>query len=108
MDGYGHVVPSKGRYHGLSYHLAMPRASKYNADAARFGAILRHLREQRGWTRQKLATRSGMTPTYVGIIEQGGNVPSMTTALELIEVLGGDIGDVMRQLAAARTAPPAT
>jgi transcriptional regulator with XRE-family HTH domain len=85
----------------------MPRARRYNADAARFGAILRQLREQRGWTRQKLATRAGMTPTYVGILEEGGNVATITAALELIEVLGGDIGDVMRRLAAARTAPPA-
>lgn len=84
----------------------MPRASRYNADADRFGTILRQLREQRGWTRQKLAQRAGMTPTYVGILEQGGNVPSITSVLELIEVLGGDIGDVMRQLAAARIAPP--
>jgi hypothetical protein len=28
--------------------------------------------------------------------------------LELIEVLGADIGDVMRRLAAARTTPPPT
>jgi transcriptional regulator with XRE-family HTH domain len=84
----------------------MPKARRYNADADRFGAILRQLREQRGWTRQKLAQRAGMTPTYVGILEQGGNVPSITSVLELIEVLGADIGEVMRQLAAARIAPP--
>jgi len=74
-------------------------------DAIRFAAIVRRLREERGWTRQKLATRSGMTPQYVGIVEQGGNVPSLTTILELIEGLGGDIGEVMREVAAARTAP---
>lgn len=85
----------------------MPRANRYNADADRFGTILRQLREQKGWTRQKLAQRAGMTPTYVGILEQGGNVPSITSVLELIEVLGADIGEVMRQLAAARIAPPA-
>ncbi|HXA16756.1 MAG TPA: helix-turn-helix transcriptional regulator [Thermoanaerobaculia bacterium] len=86
----------------------MPRASRYNADADRFGTILRQLREQKGWTRQKLAQRAGMTPTYVGILEQGGNVPSITSVLELTEVLGADIGEVMRQLAAARIAPPAS
>jgi transcriptional regulator with XRE-family HTH domain len=74
-------------------------------DAIRFGAIVRRIREERGWTRQKLATRSDLTPQYVSIVEQGGNVPSLTTVLELIEVLGADIGDVMRELAVARTAP---
>jgi transcriptional regulator with XRE-family HTH domain len=80
---------------------------RIDPDAARFGALLKQLREQRGWTRQKLAQRAGMTPTYIGILEYGGNTPSLPAVLELIEVLGGDIADVMRRLAAARTSPPA-
>jgi len=83
----------------------MPQARTYNGDAVRFGAILRRLREQRGWTLRKLATRSGLSPAYVSIVERGGNVPSLTTVLELIEVVGGDVGEVMRELAAARNAP---
>ena len=80
----------------------MPQSRTTNADAVRFGAILRRIREQRGWTLRKLATRSGLSAAYVSIVERGGNVPSLTTVLELIEVLGVDIGDVMRELAAAR------
>ena len=83
----------------------MPQARTFNADAAQFGAILRRLREQRGWTLRKLATRSGMSAAYVSIVERGGNVPSLTTVLELVEVLGGDIAEVMRELAAARNRP---
>ena len=83
----------------------MPRSRDTNPDAARFGAIVRRLREARGWTRKKLATRAGMSPQYIGIVEQGGNVPSLTTVLELTEVVGGDIAAVMRELAAARNAP---
>ena len=79
---------------------------RIHPDAARFGALLKQLREQRGWTRQKLAQRAGMTPTYIGILEYGGNIPSLPTVLELIEVLGADIADVMRRLAAARVSPP--
>ena len=71
----------------------------------RFGAALRRLREERGWTRKKLATRAGFTPQYISIVEQGANVPSLSTVLELIEVLGGDIAEIMRDLAAARNAP---
>ena len=86
----------------------MPKSRTANADAARFGVILRRLRVSRGWTLQKLATRSGMTPQYVSIVEQGGNVPSLSTVLELVEVLGGDICEVMRELASARNAPRAS
>src|SRR5256885_2332692 len=87
----------------------MPKARTRNADAERFGAILRRLREQRGWTRQKLATRAGMSAQYLGIVEKGGNIPSLTTVLELVEVVGGDIAEVMRELSTARNTPrPAT
>jgi len=81
---------------------------RIDPDAARFGAILKQLREQRGWTRQKLSQRSGVTPTYIGILEYGGNIPSLPMVLELMEVLGADIGDVMRRLAAARMPPTPT
>lgn len=84
----------------------MPQTTRYNADAARFGAILQRLREERGWTKKKLATRAGLTATYIGILEQGGNVPSLSTVLELAEVLGADIAEIMRTLSAARNAPP--
>jgi len=89
----------------LLYHVRVPRSSVTNPDAVRFGAIVQRLRLARGWTRKKLSQRAGFTPQYVSIVEQGGNVPSLTTVLELIEVLGGDIAEVMRELAAARNAP---
>ena len=61
------------------------------------GAIVERLRVARGWTRKKLLQRAGLTPQYVAIVEQGGNVPSLTTVLELIEVLRGDVAEVMRE-----------
>jgi transcriptional regulator with XRE-family HTH domain len=83
----------------------MPRSSVISPDAVRFGAIVERLRTARGWTRKKLSQRAGLTPQYVAIVEQGGNVPSLTTVLELIEVLGGDIAEVMRELMVARNTP---
>jgi transcriptional regulator with XRE-family HTH domain len=84
----------------------MPRSRVQNPDAARFGAVFRGLRRERGWTVKKLATRAGMHPAYVSIVEQGGNVPSLSTVLELLEVLGADAAEVMRELAEARNRPP--
>jgi transcriptional regulator with XRE-family HTH domain len=74
-------------------------------DAIRFGATVRRLREARGWTRRKLAVRAELSPQYVGVVEDGGNIPSLTTVLDLIEVLGGDISEVMRELSVARNTP---
>jgi transcriptional regulator with XRE-family HTH domain len=83
----------------------MPRSRVVSPDAVRFGEIIRELREERGWTRKKLALRSGLTPQYIAIVETGGNVPSLVTVLELTEVLGADVGEVMRRLAVARNTP---
>ena len=71
-------------------------------DAVRFGATIRQIREECGWTRRKLARRAGLTEQYLGILETGGNVPTLTTILELTETLGADVGAIMRQLAVAR------
>ena len=82
----------------------MPRSRVRDADAARFGAIIRRIRKERGWTQRKLAQRAGLSTAYVAIVEMGDNVPSLTTVLELMEVLGADAVEVMGQLLAARTA----
>jgi transcriptional regulator with XRE-family HTH domain len=84
----------------------MPKSVTVSADAVRFGAILRRLRQEKGWTIRKLARRAGMNATYVSIVETGGNVPSLTTILELTEVLGVDVAEIMREVAIARTLPP--
>lgn len=87
--------------------LRMPRSSVFSSDAVLFGAIVQRLRQARGWPRKKLAQRAGLSPQYVAIVEQGGNVPSLTTVLELVEVLGGDIAEVMREIVEARNTPRA-
>ena len=85
----------------------MPPSRTVSVDAVRFGAIIRRLRLRRGWTITKLAQRAGMNATYLGLIENGRNVPSLIAILELTEVLNADAGDVMREVAAARNPPPA-
>ena len=90
----------------MHYHEVMPPSRSVSPDAVLFGKIVQRLREERGWPRKKLATRAGLSQQYLAILEQGGNVPSLTTVLELIEVIGGDIAEVMRELSEARNAPP--
>jgi transcriptional regulator with XRE-family HTH domain len=80
----------------------MPRSSRITAEAIRFGAIIRRLRLARGWTAVKLAQRAGMNSRYLGVLEQGGNDTSLTTIVELCDVLNADIGEVMREVASVR------
>lgn len=67
-------------------------------DAICFGLILKRHRMQRGWTLQQLGRASGLTPTFLGVMERGGNSPSLQTLLRLAEVFGIDAADLMREI----------
>lgn len=68
----------------------------------KFGAAIRRLREQRGWTQDEMAERAGMNGSYVGFIERGENVPTLTVILLLAETLQVDAGDLVREVARQR------
>jgi transcriptional regulator with XRE-family HTH domain len=62
---------------------------KFSKDAAGqfFGATVRRLREKHGWTQEELAEHAEMSATYLGFIERGDNVPTLTIILKLAEAL---------------------
>src|SRR5688500_8488385 len=59
----------------------MPRARSATPDALRFGRLLKNLRLQRGWNLQRFARESQMTATYLGLLERGLNLPSLTAVI---------------------------
>jgi transcriptional regulator with XRE-family HTH domain len=63
-------------------------------EAAIFGEIVRGVRKGHAWTQEDLAERAGLTTTYVGQVERGDKVPSLTVVLKLalaLEVLPSDM-----------------
>ena len=80
----------------------MPRNKRRSADAIRFGWILKRLRLQRGWSLVQLAAVSGMNPTYLGVLEAGGNMMSVETLLALAEILGTEASEIVREVEEAR------
>jgi transcriptional regulator with XRE-family HTH domain len=52
-------------------------------EAEIFGAVIRQLRSEREWSQERLAESSGLTTTYVGQIERGVRIPSLTVVLKL-------------------------
>jgi len=52
-----------------------------------FGAIVRGVRKEHAWTQEDLAERSGLTTTYIGQVERGDKVPSLTVVLKLCRAL---------------------
>lgn len=80
----------------------MPKSTRRNPDAERFGAIIQRLRVERGWTLRKLSRRCGMNPTYLGVLEKGGNMPSLATVFELAEVFNVEAAELVREVEQAR------
>jgi transcriptional regulator with XRE-family HTH domain len=80
----------------------MPKSTTRNYDAERFGAIIQRLRLERGWTLTKCAQRCGMNATYLGVLEKGGNMPSLATLFEFADVFGMDAAELVREVEQAR------
>jgi len=76
----------------------MPESRARNNDAIGFGLIMQRLRNERGWTLQELAKATGMNSRYLGTMERGGNVPSISTLILLSNVYGVDPPEVLREM----------
>ncbi|HEY8977581.1 MAG TPA: helix-turn-helix transcriptional regulator [Burkholderiaceae bacterium] len=56
--------------------------------SARFGAVIRELRESRGWSQEQLAGQAGLNRSYMGEIERSAAMPSLASAEKLAQALG--------------------
>ncbi|HVC34843.1 MAG TPA: helix-turn-helix transcriptional regulator [Chloroflexota bacterium] len=56
--------------------------------ARRFGAVVRRLRQSRGWSQDEFAHQCGLHRSYMGAIERGQKVPTITTAQKIAGALG--------------------
>ena len=69
----------------------------------RFGRAIRHLREHRGWSQEKLAEAADLNRSYLGEIERGSASPSLVTVVKLANALDLSAGDLV-----ARSLTPGT
>jgi transcriptional regulator with XRE-family HTH domain len=76
----------------------VPRQKHRRPEAEKFGTAVRRLREHRGLTQEALAERSGITPTYVGFVERGDSVPTLTVILQLAAALKIRPGELLDDL----------
>ncbi len=63
------------------------RRDHRSADAEWLGVTVRRLRESRGWTQAQMAEAAGLSGTYLGIIERGENVPTLSVILQIAAAL---------------------
>jgi transcriptional regulator with XRE-family HTH domain len=72
----------------------------------RFGATVKILREERGFTQEELAERSGMTEKHLGEIERGVTEASITAIAGLAEGLQVGLSDLVPKTQRVAPEPP--
>ena len=65
----------------------MSRRRSITPEAKKFGALVRSLRVKLGFTQATLALNAGLSPDFVGFVERGENLPSLSTILQLAGAL---------------------
>jgi DNA-binding XRE family transcriptional regulator len=80
------AVGNGGYWTRTQYQLLLPHVPKAR-EAAIFGESVRRFRKDYEWTQEELADRAGLTTTYVGQVERGDKVPSLTVVLKLAHAL---------------------
>ena len=75
-----------------------------NEIRTRFGARVRELRTDRGWSQEVLADNAGLHRTYIGSIERG----EQNVSLQNIEKLAATLGVSLAELFAPFTDKPTT
>jgi transcriptional regulator with XRE-family HTH domain len=78
------------------------RRDHRSKDAEWFGETIRRLRDSRGWTQAQLAEAAGLSGTYLGIIERGENVPTLTVMLQIAAALKLHPTDLFREYPRSR------
>jgi len=81
---------------------AMSRRKESNPDAKAFGAIVRRLRTKKGLTQEALAELADLNVSYIGFLERGENVPTLTIVLNLARALDMHAADLIREISRRR------
>ena len=78
------------------------RGAKRDLDAISFGLIVKRLRIQKGWSLQQLGSITGLHPNYLGVIERGGNTPSLQSFIQISHCLGVRAAEVIQEIVDTR------
>ena len=76
----------------------MTRRLGIDRNAARFGTIVRRLREAKGWNLRQFGRKADMHPAYLGCLERGENTPSLTCILHLAKVFDVEAWTIIAEI----------
>ena len=62
------------------------------------GNIIKEIRLRKGFTQEGLSVRSGLTKSYISLMEAGKKIPAISTLSEIAVALGVTIGDFFKDV----------
>lgn len=65
---------------------------------AKFGELLRELREKRGLTQEELGTDAELDRTYISLLERGLRQPTLQTLFNLAKALNVTPSSILKRL----------
>jgi len=71
--------------------------------STRFGAVIRELREARGWSQEQLAGQASLNRSYMGEIERATAMPTLATAEKLAHALEVSLSTLISRCEQAAT-----
>ncbi len=71
-----------------------------------FGARVRHLRTDRGWSQEAFADRAGLHRTYIGSVERGEQNISLENIEKLAATLGVSLAELFGPFTDQAATPP--
>ena len=71
--------------------------------SARFGPVVRELRESRGWSQEHLAGQASLNRSYMGEIERSAAMPSLATAEKLAHAFDVALSELISRCESAPT-----
>ncbi len=72
----------------------------------RFGAKVRQLRNDRGWSQEAFADRAGLHRTYIGAVERGEQNISLENIERLAVTLGVSLAELFAPFTDGAATPP--
>lgn len=72
----------------------------------RFGARVRQLRTERGWSQESLADKASLHRTYIGSIERGEQNISLDNIEKVAVTLGVSLAELFAPFADGAVPPP--
>jgi transcriptional regulator with XRE-family HTH domain len=76
----------------------MTKRRDFDREAVQFGAIVRRLREKKGWSLVRFGRKADMHPSYLGALERGENTPSLTCILHLAKVFDVEAWTIIAEI----------